>query len=61
MKEQFRIQNVQKATVNGRKVKLFKAFEYDPESKAYIYCGTFEAPQRTTGSELINFIPGQEG
>ena len=55
--ERFRIENIQKATLNGRKVKLFKAFEYDHNAKAYIFCGQFEAPQKTPNNKLVNFIP----
>lgn len=58
--ELFRIENIQKAMVNGRNVKIFKAFEYDPEQKAYIYCGTFEAPQNTPSHKLENFIQKEE-
>ena len=54
--EKYRIENIQKATLNGRKVKLFKAFEHDPEQKAYIFCGQFEAPQNTPDSQLENYI-----
>ena len=54
--KKYRIQDIQKATVNGRKVKLFKAFEYDPKHQAYIFCGQFEAPQNTPDSQLENFI-----
>ena len=56
MKEQFRIENIQKATLNGRKIKLFNAFEYDNDAKAYVFCGQFAAPQRTPNYKLVNFI-----
>ena len=55
--EQFRIEDVQKAIVKSRrKVKIFKAYEYDSDSKAYIYCGTFEAPQNTPDHRLSEYI-----
>ena len=54
--EKYRIENIQKATLNGRNVKLFKAFEYDKKAKAYVFCGQFEAPQKTADKNLINFI-----
>ena len=54
--KKYRILDIQKATVNGRKVKLFKAFEYDPKHQAYIFCGQFEAPQKTPNSQLENYI-----
>ena len=55
--EQFRVEDVQKVTLNGRKVKLFKAYEYDPGARAYIFCGQFEAPQNTPQEQLVNHIP----
>ena len=60
MKEKFRIENIQKATLNGRPVKLFKAFEYDQDAGAYVFCGQFEAPQNTPTSQLERYID-QEG
>ena len=54
--KKYRIENVQKATLNRRPVKLFKAFEYDQEAGAYVFCGQFEAPQNTPDSQLENYI-----
>ena len=51
-----RIENIQKATLNGRKVKLFKAFEYDDNAKAYIFIGQFKAPQTTANKDLQDYI-----
>lgn len=60
MESKFRIEDIQKATVGGRKVKIFKAFEYDSKAQAYIYCGQFEAPQRTANKDLWKHIPPEE-
>jgi len=54
--ERYRIEDIQKATLNGRKVKLFKAFEYSEEQGAYVFCGQYEAPQRTANRNLVNYI-----
>ena len=54
--EKYRIENIQKAKLNRRNVKLFKAFGYDKESNAYIFCGHFEAPAKTANKNLENFI-----
>lgn len=54
--EKYRIENIQKVTLNGRQVKLFKAFEYDAHAKAYIFCGQFEAPQNTSNDKLASYI-----
>ena len=54
--EKYRIENIQKATLNGRNVKLFKAYEYDEDQKAYIFIGQFEAPAKTSNKDLENFI-----
>jgi len=56
--DRYRIENIQKATLNGRKVKLFKAFEYDADQKAYIFCGQFEAPHKTPDNKLTHHISG---
>ena len=52
----YRIEEIQKATVNGRQVKLFKAYEYDEKAKAYVFRGQYAAPQRTANKNLVNFI-----
>lgn len=57
MKERYRIENVQRATVNGRAVKIFSAYEYEEDQNAYVFCGQFSAPRRTTNENLVNYIP----
>ena len=54
--EKYRIEDIQKVKVNGRNVKLFKAFEYDKNSNAYIFCGQFEAPAKTANKNLEKYI-----
>ena len=56
MDGKFRIEDIQKVNLNGRSVKLFKAFEYDKGSNVYIFCGQFEAPAKTANKNLENFI-----
>ena len=56
MDGKFRIEDIQKVKVNGRNVKLFKAFEYDEEQNAYIFCEQIEAPANTANKNLENFI-----
>ena len=46
----YRIEQVQKATVNGQLVKLFDAFERDGD--AFVYVGKFRAPVRTANKNL---------
>lgn len=46
----FRIENVRTATLNGSKVKLFKAFR--KEGDAFVFCGEFSAPARTATRDL---------
>ena len=55
-KEQYRIENIQEVTLNGRKVKLFHAYEYDEDSHAYIHIGQFEAPAKTKDENLEDFV-----
>jgi len=54
--EKYRIENIQKVTLNSRAVKLFKAYKYDAEQRAYVFCGQFEAPAKTANKNLANFI-----
>ena len=46
----FRVESVQKATVNGSSVKLFKAFE--KQGSAFVFVGQFSAPVRTANKNL---------
>lgn len=50
----YRIESIRSATVNGRKVKIFKAFRLDGD--AYVFCGEFSAPARTANKNLHEFI-----
>ena len=54
--DKYRIENIQIVYLNSRKVKLFKAFEYNNKQKAYIFIGQFEAPAKTSNKNLENFI-----
>ena len=48
----YKIDNIQKATVNGQKVKLFKAWRYAPDVHAYIFDGQYSVPQRTANKNI---------
>ena len=52
--ENYRIENIQKATVNGRKVKLFKA--YEKRENDFIFIGTFTASPKVLNRYLINTL-----
>jgi hypothetical protein len=54
--EKYRIENIQKAKVNGVNVKLFHAYEYDKEGCAYVHIGQFSAPGKTANKDLEKFI-----
>lgn len=54
----YRITDIRKATLNGRAVKLFKA--YARRGDAFVFCGEFTAPRRTAAADLARFID-QEG
>ena len=56
----YRITDIRKATLNGRAVKLFRAYARRAEDGAYIFCGDFSAPRRTADADLARFID-QEG
>lgn len=48
--EDFRIQDVRQATLNGLAVKLFAAFKRSGD--VFIYAGQFSAPTRTADEDL---------
>ena len=48
--DDFHIESIQKATVNGVNVKLFKAFE--KHEGAFVFIGQFSAPVRTANKNL---------
>lgn len=50
----FKIESIQRVTLNGSAVKLFKAFKLI--DGAYIYVGQFSAPARTANKNLASFI-----
>ena len=47
---QYRIEDIRKATLNGRSVKLFKA--YEKSGDAFVFCGQFSAPVKTANRDL---------
>lgn len=46
----FRIDGIQKATVNGKSVKVFTAFKR--QGDAFVHVGKFTAPARTANRDL---------
>lgn len=52
MKTSFKIENIKKATVNGYKVKLFKAWIYSPMAEGYIFDGQYSVPQKTANKNI---------
>lgn len=48
--DDFRIENVQKVTLNGRQAKLFTAFVRQGE--AFVHHGKFSAPVKTANRDL---------
>lgn len=54
--EQYRIENVEKIFMGNKYFKVFNAFEYNTELKAYIHIGQFSAPAEVPNKDLIYFI-----
>ena len=54
----FRIESIQKATLNGSTVKLFKAFE--KHGNSFVFCGQFSAPVRTANRDLWKIAAASE-
>jgi len=52
MKNLFRIDDIQKTTFNGRKIKLFKAWRYSPMANGYIFDGQYSVPMRTPNKNI---------
>jgi hypothetical protein len=50
MNENYRIEQIQKATLAGVKVKVFNA--YKKQGDAFVFVGQFSAPQRTANRDL---------
>ena len=55
-RDQYRIENIQKVKLNGKNVKLFKAYQYDNEQETYVFVGQFQAPSRTPNYLLLDYI-----
>lgn len=56
--EDFRIEEVRKATVNSRQVVIFKAFQRNGD--AFVFCGQFSAPARTAKRDLWQIAAGND-
>ncbi len=54
MIKEYKVENVQRAMVNGRAVKLFKAFRLIGD--AYVFQGYFSAPAKVPNRKLINRV-----
>ena len=51
----YRIEHIQKATVNGRLVKIFTAYQQH-QSGAFVHVGQFSAPAWTANKNLTAYI-----
>ena len=47
-----RIACIRKATVNGRKVKLFMVSRFSPLANAFIFEGQYSVPQKTANKNI---------
>jgi hypothetical protein len=54
--EQYRIENIQEVRLNGKNCIMFKAYEFDSKSNAYMFCGQFTAPTKTPKNKLKDYI-----
>ena len=55
----YRIEQIQKATVNGRAVKLFTA--YERKGDAFVHVGQFSAPVKTANRDLWKIAEDRGG
>lgn len=56
--QDFRIESIQRATVNGRQVKLFTA--YQKRDDAFVHIGKFSAPVKTANRDLWKIAAAAE-
>jgi hypothetical protein len=54
--KKYRIENIQTAKINGKPVKLFRAFGLNCKRNAYTFIGQFSAPARTPNKNLERYI-----
>lgn len=50
----YRIESIQKVTLKGKNVKLFKAYKKNGDD--YVFCGQYSAPAKTANKNLEQFI-----
>lgn len=51
----YRIEEVRRATINGRAVKLFKAYRQQADG-SFVFAGEFSAPVKTANKNLAEFV-----
>ena len=54
MKPEYRIEDIQKITYNGKKVKLFKV--YEKRGNNFIFVGNYTAPVKVLNKYLVNTL-----
>ena len=52
------VRNIERATLNGRQVKLFEVWEL--VDNAWIFSGKFSAPVKIANKNLLQYAEGQE-
>jgi len=52
----YRIENIQLIRLNGKLLKIFTVYEYNPEQNGYVHIGQYTAPKNTKDEDLINYI-----
>ena len=56
MNAAIRIEEVRKVVLNGKQVKLFKAYRLNEKGDAYVFAGEHAAPAKTANKNLAQFI-----
>ena len=49
-----RITDIRKATINGRKVKLFRVFRFAQLENAYLFDGQYSVPQKIANKNICS-------
>ena len=52
----YRIENIRLIRLNGKLVKIFTAYEYNPKLNGYVHIGQHTAPVIVKDEDLVNYI-----
>lgn len=54
MEQEMEIRNIQKATLNGKQVKIFEIWQYRPDVQAWLFYDRTSRPAKIANKNLLN-------